>query len=461
MFKLHADCLKEILEYLEDDGNTLYSCLLVNRLWCVISVKILWRSIRNYRTLITSLPDESKKILIENGISITTSKPLLFNYVIFCRCISYHELNINIERLLKKQQSISILQSSKDNIKQEIIKFLMRQIISLRKLIIPIEFSTEKNMKTFTTHLKSRNRLLNDLSELHFYTDTYPKFIHQLIKVCHNIQTLKITSNFEVISNEYIDLISVQKNLKYLYLKEFSFPECKNLLTKIPNTLIKFALLNGTSDGYRVLCEINNLSNLQEFEFSYYNYNAFNDDWWDCSNILEGKLSCLNEFYCPVSFLIKFLENNGENLKRIHLNKNYHALNHSICENCKNVRILNIELTNISLFQLSQFFEYLPFLESVKINMYSQSRIKENRLLGFVAKKSPKNFCELKLIYCDNMKSTLIPEELELFLTSWGNRVPKKLLSLVITGPNSFIENDGNMKVIEKYIILGTIKLVN
>lgn len=153
MSQLHADCLNEIFEYLDNNKNTLYSCLLVNHLWSAVSVRILWRSIRNYRTLIICLPNKSKKILFENGILILTSKPLLFNYVTFCKSVSFHEIDINIERLLKKQQFVSI-QSSKDNITQEIFRFLMSQIISLRKLIIT-EFTPEnKDMKFSFRHMK-------------------------------------------------------------------------------------------------------------------------------------------------------------------------------------------------------------------------------------------------------------------------------------------------------------------
>src|SRR4051794_26377485 len=77
MSQLPADCLNEIFEHLKDDKVTLCSCLLVNRLWCEISVRILWRSIWNYctmnfSTLIACLPNESKGILDKNGIIIST-----------------------------------------------------------------------------------------------------------------------------------------------------------------------------------------------------------------------------------------------------------------------------------------------------------------------------------------------------------------------------------------------------
>ena len=93
-----ADCLNDIIEYLEDDEISLRSCLLVSRLWCKISVRILWRNIlkattlykkhKTYaqlstiRTLMACLPNESKELLYENGISIPapTQNPPLFNY---------------------------------------------------------------------------------------------------------------------------------------------------------------------------------------------------------------------------------------------------------------------------------------------------------------------------------------------------------------------------------------------
>ena len=74
MSQLPADCLNEIFEYLEKDKFTLHSCLLVNHLWCEVSVRILWRNIFliQYRldvslklldTLIACLPNESKDLL--------------------------------------------------------------------------------------------------------------------------------------------------------------------------------------------------------------------------------------------------------------------------------------------------------------------------------------------------------------------------------------------------------------
>src|SRR6185369_12125901 len=97
-YSLPADCLNEIFEYLEEDKVTLRSCLLVNRLWCEVSVRILWRSIRNYNTLIACLPNESKEILSKNGIIISTLESPTFNYPSFCKVLLVDEVNNEIDK---------------------------------------------------------------------------------------------------------------------------------------------------------------------------------------------------------------------------------------------------------------------------------------------------------------------------------------------------------------------------
>ena len=59
MVQLPDDCLGDIFECLEKEGDadTLRSCLLVNRLWCQISVEILWKRNWNYDTLFTFLQE--------------------------------------------------------------------------------------------------------------------------------------------------------------------------------------------------------------------------------------------------------------------------------------------------------------------------------------------------------------------------------------------------------------------
>ncbi|PKB96116.1 hypothetical protein RhiirA5_435411 [Rhizophagus irregularis] len=103
---LPIDCLNKVFECLEENKATLHSCLLVNRLWCRISVEILWRNIWGFnhaqiiRTLIACLPNESKDFLINNGASIPISNPPLFNYASFCKVLSIPHLSIEDHKIL-------------------------------------------------------------------------------------------------------------------------------------------------------------------------------------------------------------------------------------------------------------------------------------------------------------------------------------------------------------------------
>ena len=76
MSQLPVDCLNEIFEYLEHENKALRSCILVNRSWCEVAVRILWSDVNDYcslniRTLIACLPNESKEILRNNEIIIS------------------------------------------------------------------------------------------------------------------------------------------------------------------------------------------------------------------------------------------------------------------------------------------------------------------------------------------------------------------------------------------------------
>src|ERR1051325_8528038 len=155
MSQLPTDCINDIFEYLEDDNITLRSCLLVNHLWCEVAVRILWRNVWNYSTtnfstLIASLPNESKEILLDSGIVISTStskppifnteiiistptsKPPIFNYASFCKVLSVRQVHCKIKQLLRQLTPSKKLNVGRNIIvEKEIYKLFMSQISSL------------------------------------------------------------------------------------------------------------------------------------------------------------------------------------------------------------------------------------------------------------------------------------------------------------------------------------------
>ncbi|PKK55411.1 hypothetical protein RhiirC2_802463, partial [Rhizophagus irregularis] len=222
-----------------------------NRLWCKVSVRILWRNSWNYSdstfdTLIACLPSKSKEILYKNKIIILTpiSKPPMFNYTAFCKVLSIEYVHYTFllrPKLLTSCNNVCILS-------EELFKMFMEQITSLKELYF-FDFSNI----TLTSYSGAKDCLRN-LSELH-------------------------CSNFNFCSTKF----------------------------EIFNTLIKLRFNKDTP-----LLFITNFKNLQELEFSVNNFNDLKD-YEKLENFNFPQLQILKIPY-PYKFLTKFLENNGKHL---------------------------------------------------------------------------------------------------------------------------------------------------
>ena len=367
MSQLPVDCLNEIFECLEEDKSTLHSCLLVNRLWCEVSVRILWKSVLNCNTLIACLSNESKEILHENGIIIPTptSKPPLFNYIVFIKNL---EIDNIIKRLFKNYQSTTplSLDYQKYTVTQEIYKSLMNQISSLRELHLCS--STATNI-TFTIYPGAID-CLEHLFHLSCHSDIYPGFFYQLSQICHNIQSLDI--KFEnVISNGLKDLISVQKNLKYLNMDRYRYGEDLThlipSLTKHSNTLIKLNIYENTPLSF-----VAKFTNLQELVLSF-DYSDSFEDFKTLQYVTFPQLRILKFPYESPSaeLLIKFLENNGKTLNEFYVRNeriDNNSLNIAVAKFCPNLRKLNITFNYEKFLEtLKMIFNNCQYLESIKI----------------------------------------------------------------------------------------------
>src|SRR6266498_1228316 len=209
--QIPADCLYEIFEHLknerfERDINSLYSCLLVNRFWCEVAVKILWRDVLSFEydsnsskfvsssklsTLIACLPNESKNLLYVNEIFIPTptSNPPLFNYISFIKVLS----TLTIDQIIEDALIIQPIEVSQDFdyhkylILQELLKIMMNQISPLKTL----DFSFGISKIPFT-YFPGAENCLTDLSVFGCHSDIYPEFFYQLSQICLNIQSLTI-----------------------------------------------------------------------------------------------------------------------------------------------------------------------------------------------------------------------------------------------------------------------------
>jgi hypothetical protein len=353
MSQLFPDCIGEILEHLARNKHTLCSFLLVNRLWCEISVEILWRNVWNYdsnniSTLIACLPDESKEILDRNGIIIPppTSKPPLFNYASFCKVLSDEHIKCSIEHLLKKH----LLTLSDTNVKiiaQELNKLFMRQISSLRTLHVD-----ELSMNTTITSYPGSKECLKYLSELCCRSDFHHEFFHQLSQICHNIQMIYVVVYYQI-SDGLMDLVFSQNNLKNLILQQIH--TCEVLTTIIPqidllsdNIVIKLGIYEVTK-----FIPLQFPKNLHEILITFVNDHSkiFDDNFIRLQHVFFPKLKIvLFRYNVPkVEHLSNFLETNGVNLREFyveHSKKNSNSVNLAVSKFCPNIKILSISMSD-------------------------------------------------------------------------------------------------------------------
>ena len=106
MSKLSEDILFLIFEELQDDSKPLFSCLMVNRLWCETVIPVLWRNpwrynikYRNksslYYIITFYLSDNIKEFLTKQGIKLPPIpyKSLLFDYLSLCKSMNINVIN--------------------------------------------------------------------------------------------------------------------------------------------------------------------------------------------------------------------------------------------------------------------------------------------------------------------------------------------------------------------------------
>jgi hypothetical protein len=468
--QLPADCFNEIFEYLERDKVTLRSCLLVNRLWCELSVRILWRNIWSsiqYRsdvqsqvliTLISCLPNDSKEFLYKNGIFISTPtwKTSLFNYASYCKVLSIHEIDQMIKRVLENHQftTSQSLDYNKYLLSQEILKMFMNDISSLKSLEYYSERS--KNENIMFVYLPETKNCLKDLTKLKCSSDIYSEFFFQLSQISNNIQSLTIEFK-DVISNGLTDLISLQNNLKSVTLKSEDKDGMEGIissLTKFSSTLTKLKI----KEYYIPLSFIAMYTNLQELVLSlelsgFYDFNQL-----QYVNFPQLKVLKFLDEYPEVEIMIKFLEINGKNLDELYMHNNDKILNLIIAKSCPNLKSLFTIFMDDEIESLKLILNNCQYLESIKI-WCGDYYLNEKEFLEVFAKHSPKNFYKLEIFYAYKVSLEIPSEELENFFLSWKSRKPLSLI--IIDKYSDFISlkvNSENMNIIKKYMNLGIIK---
>ncbi|PKC55271.1 hypothetical protein RhiirA1_475917 [Rhizophagus irregularis] len=217
------ELIYNIIKYFHNDYSTLYSCVLVNRLWCRIMIPILWENpfsipIKNYNVIdiyLHYLNDDLKTKLNEYKINKLFPSTTLFNYPMFLKYLNIYKIISSVE---KWSETFKTSQFSGEFF---LIKDF-KKFINMSLFIIFIE--NEVNLHTLEIEIS--------ITYFNTYVDYILEIILQYPIFIHKFRNLKI---YILINDKYIQIknhqqflqliINYCKNIKFLDLYKFVWNE--------------------------------------------------------------------------------------------------------------------------------------------------------------------------------------------------------------------------------------------
>ncbi|RIB23720.1 hypothetical protein C2G38_798981 [Gigaspora rosea] len=400
------ELMENIFNNLKNEPNSLYSCALVSRHWCEMSIPILWQDPFSFNKkplfiseYFSSLDEDEIYILKEYGINLKISRKL-FNYGKFLK-----ELNLtNLESKAREWTKLNLVKliSSKtyfDALVNVVINLLLKLLFESGAVLhkLDLSFSESFEFKPEIFYSIGRNELLfSRLQHLSLFVmskifniENISIFLKVLAKNITTISSLNLViySDFEPrlfhsLYHAIIRIIKSQEQLKRFILDGVDHPtefygiisalECqKNSLQEI--VIIRCAY----NKEFEVLKDCKNLETLRI---------------WYCSskllNLLDCKISTLDVIDCPIDVqtIPLILKNSGLLLQRLSFEpKNFGDIHEvvffleAIKSFCTNITYLNIKHIEFST-QLLELIGNLQKLQFLSLCCYVDNDIPEEEL---------------------------------------------------------------------------------
>jgi hypothetical protein len=255
---------EEIIQYFLHDYKTLYSCILVNRLWCRLAIPLLWDDpfsfphlAKNYHFIevyLYKLNDDDKIKLNEYGINSSSfPSSALFNYSRFIKHFNIYSI----------YRSINIWKTDK-KVKEENFTVLIIEL--LLKMFIDSGASLHTFVGYAYFHCFSKHELITqnpnfvcNIKNLKINPKLDTDYLEFLSSNCSSISFLDIHSSFDNNNMKYFSqIINSQRDLriiKFNYSRFKDFPlspllknsNCSNTLNTIIFYRIRFKGLVNTN----------------------------------------------------------------------------------------------------------------------------------------------------------------------------------------------------------------------
>ncbi|KAF0384840.1 hypothetical protein F8M41_011546 [Gigaspora margarita] len=468
---LTIDCLEEIIRHLVDHRSSLFSCLLVNRLWCKLAIGLLWSRPFEYhinvkrfsmiiQTYISCLPIAEKQMLRSKNKRIlpevTTKRKsiintidnkkkyiysnndqLLFNYSKYLRILDLSNFQNGVKQYLTTVniESYQIISFTV----QILINFLIRSTDTLHHLVINNPIMRLFFDITLLPNIEKINQKISSISKIDLFLQRkdapeiyqgYIKLIAHLSKHSKNLNKISIINDFQDCQPEVLrhifKLIEIQNYLEEITVWEFQNPSTfqwiYTALKSQSNSLKylgikRFRNFSIFLDFLKSCKSLKSLEILDFFVEDGYTplYIPFNSTISE--EIKLEKFSCCENyskssvFSLTMTIIIRMA---NKNLRELILGDSTDELIEEIQQNCPNIIKLSLTLYTTS------FEKLLPLLSSSKLEfLYLESKFDSSALTpNFMQKFAislPKSLLHL------GMDLGIINEGLRLFFEEYGN----------------------------------------
>ncbi|CAH1767923.1 6982_t:CDS:1, partial [Entrophospora sp. SA101] len=381
------DCIPDVLKFLDDDLDALYSCLFVNRLWCRMTIPILWsnpfrfgfheKSAHLIHIYISCLPENHLNHLIKKvNLNLPRLFKPIFNYPKYLKIFQDDQFIFAIRKWLSIIEGSNDLYQCKNVL---LVHNLLSNYIFNNCVGISDLYSGDEDLSFpyYVNDISSFTGIERSLVKLNKFgyifkshnwnsskSDYQSKIICNLFNLLSN-NSFNIKNLYFNISHSYeengdligvvksmVDLIESQNNLQYLSFYEFWSPldslKIFNSLKSQSSTLryLCFKDLSQLNHLLPILSFLKNLETLHLDNCCLENY--------DSSNSILKVLgsSKIKNLYCrddrPNANVEKFIkpiiESSNINLKTISLDLISNSLIDVINFNCPNLTHLSLSI---------------------------------------------------------------------------------------------------------------------
>ncbi|RGB43450.1 hypothetical protein C1646_749848 [Rhizophagus diaphanus] len=458
---IDRDVLYLIIKYLQNDSVSLYSFLLVNKIWCEVAVPVLWeipgRFPLNKKAesiifnvilshLSEDLRDNLKKQGI-NGLFTEAYQQPSFNYIIFWR-------HLDLQLLEDMIKSRNVNESSINIIINELLKLFINKNTKFLSLFIPYNFKHQLHSVSWAEQCFSSLKFLrcyswdkNIMEGLAIIAKSINKLIYHTIYIDND----DIPGSLILIEN--------QKNLNEIQIKCRNYVQFKifeKSLIKKADT-IQHLQINRTPDD-EFLSYFVNLSSLK---IGSYNYAENKTNWYHLERVFSPGLKVLIANIDSHKNLDRLIKTTNGHLHEVTLCHNgivsdadyNRRLIQAIYQYCPNLRYLSMPIKE----------QNIPEFERLLINCQNlnglifeyEMHFKYKSLFEILIRSSPISLYKFKIYF--NRKFGPKFKLLKSFLDNWKDRHPM-ILQINMFNFDDNQEMDKLKELVKKYEVKGIVQ---